>query len=134
MTPWYTAGVHRKKTGVGDGTAIYHGRLSSESLPTWLSRFVQVDVKRDRGHFRLEQVGDTFNIVATEVRGANGTWTTQASLFDARITIPTQERSAYEMLRTIFDAVGAANHAQLNLHDDRLCSFSDFRTERVARK
>jgi hypothetical protein len=99
--------------------SIPTGAMTRGQMAEILGQLVNQANASGGGHFRLQQVGDTFNIVATEVRDENGTWTTRASLFDARITIPTQERSAYEMIRTIFDAVGAANHAQLGLYDDR---------------
>jgi hypothetical protein len=106
--------------------SIPTGAMTRGQMAEILGQLVEQANASSGGHFRLEQVGDTFNIVATEVRDANGTWTTQASLFDARITIPAQERSAYEMLRTIFDAVGAANHTQLGLHDTRPGPLAEF--------
>jgi hypothetical protein len=95
------------------------GSVTRDQMALILQQLISQANATDGGRFRLDQVGDTFNIVATEVRDVNGNWTTQPSLFDVRITVPTQERSVYAMLRAILDAVGAANHTRVGLYDDR---------------
>jgi len=95
------------------------GAIARDRMASILRQLIDQANVSDGGHFRLEQLGDTFNVIATEARDANGNWTAQVSLFDARITIPTQERSAYEMLGAILNVVAAANHTHLGLYDDR---------------
>jgi hypothetical protein len=99
--------------------SVPSGAITRGQMARILRQLVDQANASSGGHFRLKQVGDTFNVTATEVRDANGNWTTQASLFDARITIPTQDRSAYEMLSAILEVVAAANHTHLGLYDDR---------------
>jgi hypothetical protein len=95
------------------------GAITRDRMASILRQLIDQANVSDAGHFRLEQLGDTSNVIATEARDANGNWTAQVSLFDARITIPTQERSAYEMLGAILKAVATANHTHLELYDDR---------------
>ena len=111
--------------------SVPSGAIAPDQMAGILRLVVDLANGGDGGHFRLEQLGDTFNVIATEVRDAQGHWTTQSSLFDARITIPTQERSALEMLSAILMAVAAANHTTLALYDFRPGPLAAFEGIRV---
>jgi hypothetical protein len=65
------------------------------------------------GHFRVEQIGDVFHLVPTEVRDRKGNWSHYNSLLDTPISLPEQERSESELYQAIADAVGAATDVRL---------------------
>jgi hypothetical protein len=66
-------------------------------------------------HFRVEQDGDDFHIIPSEVRDAKGNWVAYTPLFDTRISIPMKERSMLDTVQAVCDALGAANHVSVRL-------------------
>ena len=90
--------------------------VSTQDIAAVLRQLVQLQSASDHGaHFRVEQVGDAFNVIPTETRDRNGNWSAQKSIFDAAITIPKQERSAMGTVNAVCAAVGAASHVSVNL-------------------
>lgn len=111
------------------------GPITRDQMAGILGQLVDLANEGDGARFRLEERGDTFNVIATEVRDARGKWTRQPSLFDVRIAIPKRDRSAYDLLNAILMAVGAANHTTLVLYDHRpgpLAAFEKIRTAQSA--
>ena len=76
----------------------------------------QTESSADHGaHFRVEQDGDVFHIIPTEVRDAKGNWAAYTPLFDTRISIPTKERSLLETVEAVCSALETANHIPVRL-------------------
>ena len=73
----------------------------------------QITQASEHGHFKVVRTGDVLHVVPTEVRDKNGNWIPQTSILDARISLPAQDRSAYQTIKAICQAVGAAAHAQV---------------------
>jgi hypothetical protein len=67
------------------------------------------------GRFRIEQAGDVFHVIPTQVRNERGDWITQTSVLDTRITLPRQETDGHQMLEAITDAVTEATGIHIGL-------------------
>lgn len=81
-----------------------------------VKQLAQNGSKSDHGaHFRVEQAGDVFHIIPTEVRDATGNWVAHTPLFDTPISISTKERSMLDTVQAVCDALGAANHVSVRL-------------------
>jgi hypothetical protein len=90
--------------------------VSTRDMAEVLRQLVQLQSASDHGaHYRLEQVGDVFNVVPTETRDHNGNWSAQTSIFDAAISIPKQERAIMDAVNAVCAAVGAAGHVSVKL-------------------
>jgi hypothetical protein len=70
-----------------------------------------VQISRGRGgHFRVLESGGVFHVLPTEVRDTNGNWAATGSIFDARISIPSQERTERQLIDVICTAASSAAH------------------------
>jgi hypothetical protein len=67
------------------------------------------------GRFRVEQVGDVFHVIPTQVRDRRGNWVAQTSVLDTRITLPPQELRGDQMLEAITNAIGEATGTHIGL-------------------
>ena len=83
---------------------------SSGEVGDILSQVIQAS---EHGHFQVVRTGDVLHVVPTEARDVNGNWMPQTSILDARISLPAQDRSAYETVSAICQAVGAAAHVHV---------------------
>jgi hypothetical protein len=89
------------------------GRVEMSSVVKQLAQNVSTS---DRGaHYRVEQEGDVFHIIPSEVRDANGTWVPHTPIFDTPISIPTAERSIRDTVQAVCSALGTANHVHVGL-------------------
>jgi hypothetical protein len=62
------------------------------------------------GHFELQQSGETFHIVPTEVRDRNGRWITQHSVLDVPITYSSGgPKGGFELIEAILKEASAAS-------------------------
>ena len=75
------------------------------------------------GRFRIEQTGEVFHVIPTQVRNQRGDWVAQASVLDARITLPRREMNGYEMLVAITEAVSDATGIHVGLTSGDANSF-----------
>jgi hypothetical protein len=92
------------------------GTVGSQDMAGILRQLVaQANNEHADGHYRLQQIGNVFHVIPTHSRGLDGNWMRQASIFDASISISTQERSAWEMVDAICNAVGVNVHIPLRL-------------------
>jgi hypothetical protein len=88
--------------------------VASTDVALVLEQLVQTQSESGTGgRFRVEQTGDAFHVVPTQVRDHNGNWALSASILDIPISIPTQDRAAQEILDEICKAVSAAAHVRL---------------------
>jgi|SRR5579872_1577659 len=85
---------------------------SSTDIADVLKQVVQAS---DHGHFRVEQAGDVFHVVPTEVRDRDGNWVTQSSILDVSISLPMQDRTAYGTIKAICQAVSGAAHVHVDV-------------------
>ena len=69
------------------------------------------------GHFRVEQSGSVFHVVASEVRDASGRWVAHTSVLDVPITLASGERSGSERVSAILDEVTATTGVKFALND-----------------
>jgi hypothetical protein len=94
--------------------------ITSDELATALRQLVEAQASSHQGggHFRVEQAGDVFHVIPTEVRDRNGNWARYSSPLDAPISLPVQDRSEKELYRAIAEAASAATgvsiHAMVN--------------------
>jgi hypothetical protein len=88
--------------------------ISPQGLASILQQLARAQgTSSGSGHFRVEQVGDVFHLVPTEVRDRKGNWSHYNSLLDTPISLPKQDRSERELYQAIVDAVSAATHVRL---------------------
>lgn len=81
-----------------------------------LEQLVQArSVSNHGGHFRVEQEGDVFHVVPTEIRDRHGNWAAQGSILDAPISLPMQDRDESQMFDAICGAVSAAAQIKVNI-------------------
>lgn len=79
------------------------------SATSLLHELLNVQANRSNGGlFRLEQIEGRFHILPARVRDATGEWVDQASILDARITVPVAERDGMATVREILAAVAQA--------------------------
>jgi hypothetical protein len=92
------------------------GNVDRVGMSSILKQLAQNGSKGDHGaHFRIEQEGEVFHIIPSEVRDAKGHWVPHTALFDTPISIPTKERSMLDTVQAVCDALGAANHVSVKL-------------------
>ena len=90
--------------------------ISPQDLARILQQLVRTQATSSRGgHFRVEQAGDVFHLVPTEVRDRKGNWSHYNSLLDTPISLPEQDRRESELYRAIADAVSDATHTKLSI-------------------
>jgi hypothetical protein len=88
--------------------------ISPQDLASILQQLAHAQGTSSRGgHFRVEQVGDVFHLIPTEVRDRKGNWLHYDSLLDTPISLPEQDRSESELYQAIVDAVSTAAHVRL---------------------
>jgi hypothetical protein len=88
--------------------------INPQGLASILQQLTRTQATSSRGgHFRLDQVGDVFHLVPTEVRDRKGNWSHYNSLLDTPISLPQQDRSERELYQAIADAVGDKRHVRL---------------------
>ena len=89
-------------------------KTRSTDVAAALKQLIQVQSTTGQGgHFRVEQSGDAFHVVPTEVRDRNRNWALSASILDIPISLPTQDRAAQQVLDEICKAVSAAAHVRV---------------------
>lgn len=70
------------------------GSVDTVEMSSIVKQLVQNVSTSNRGaHYRVEQEGDVFHIIPSEVRNASGTWVAHTPIFDTPISIATGERS-----------------------------------------
>lgn len=90
--------------------------ISPHDLGAVLQQLVAAQAANSRGgHFRVEEVGDVFHVIPTEVRDRNGNWAQYSALLDTLISLPPQDRSEKELYWAIAAAVSAAAHVRINV-------------------
>jgi hypothetical protein len=65
------------------------------------------------GVFRLEQTGEVFHVIPTEVKGEDGRLAKVAPVLDARISVTDKERTCADTLETICSEVRQATGAHV---------------------
>jgi hypothetical protein len=88
--------------------------LTSRDLAAVLQQLVEERTPRG-GHFRVEQAGDVFHVIPTEVRDGSGNWAPQGALLDTAISLPAQERTEKQLYSAITSAVTGATHTKVAL-------------------
>jgi hypothetical protein len=86
--------------------------LASTDMEVVLNKLIQGS---DHGHFRVEKSGNAFHVVPTETRNRDGNWLPQNSILDVSITLPLQDRTAFETIKAICQAVSAASHVHVEV-------------------
>jgi hypothetical protein len=84
------------------------------------------------GRFRLQQTDGYFHIVPSEVRDSRGEWVSQASILEAKISIPKGERSGPVMLDTICKAISDATHTNVGVGHIPMNALEPYRSLLVA--
>ena len=80
--------------------------ISSHELRLVLQQLVRAQATSPRGgHFRVEQDGDLFHVVPTEVRSRKGNWSRFSSPLDTPISLSNEDRTEGELYRAITDAI-----------------------------
>jgi hypothetical protein len=59
--------------------------------------------------FRVSQSALGFHIIAAQVRGASGTLQSAANPLDAKVTVPSESRTAWEHMKALTDAASTAS-------------------------
>jgi hypothetical protein len=86
--------------------------LKLQDISAVLQQIVQTQSMSDHGgHFHVEQTGEAFHLVPTEVQDRDGNWVAYHSILDALITIPAKDRSALETVEAVCAAVSTGAHA-----------------------
>jgi len=67
------------------------------------------------GRFRVEQSGNVFHVVASQVRDASGRWVQHTSVLDVPITLKTGVLDGYQLVSTILDEVSARNGVKFGI-------------------
>jgi len=75
------------------------------------------------GHFRVQQTGDVFHVVPTEVRDRDGNWALSSSILDVPISIPTKDRSESEIMDAICQAVSSIVQVEVDVSGIRVGGF-----------
>ena len=90
--------------------------ISSGDLSALLTELVRGQQSRGRGgHFRVDQDGDAFHIVPTEVRDRTGNWSPHSSLLDTPISLPVQQRTERELYRAIAAQISSTAHVSMDV-------------------
>jgi hypothetical protein len=90
--------------------------ISPQDLAAVLQKLVAAQASNSRGgHFRVEEAGDVFHVIPTEVRDRNGNWARYSPLLDTLISLPPQDRSEMELYRAIAAAASAAAHVRVEV-------------------
>jgi hypothetical protein len=85
--------------------------IGTQDLNAILQQLVRAQATGPRGgHFRVEQTGEVFHVIPTEVRDRNGNWSPHASILGTPISLPEQDRGEEELYQQIADALKAARH------------------------
>jgi len=88
--------------------------IDSQGLDAILQQLVRAQANSPRGgRFRIEQAGDVFHVIPTEVRDQHGNWSAIAPLLDVLISLPTQSRSYEELIEAVCKAVSAATRIEM---------------------
>jgi hypothetical protein len=83
----------------------YEGLAENDEPQNWQAALQAVvaahDVNAAGGRFRVQQDGDVFHVVPSEVQDQRGRWVAQTPVLDALISIPRTELGGYQMLERI---------------------------------
>jgi len=90
-------------------------RITSTDLGGLLGQLVVLQNANNGGHFRVEQDGDVYHVIASEARDRNGKWKAQTPVLDTRVSLPEQEGTEREVFGTIAAAVSSAAQVQLSV-------------------
>jgi len=85
-----------------------------QDLRPSLDRLVRMG-RETGGHFRVLESGGAFHVIPTQVRNAEGNWADTASILDRPISIPTRDRTQFELLSDFCNAVTSAGHIEVKL-------------------
>lgn len=65
------------------------------------------------GRYRLDRSGEFFDVVPTEIRDRNGSWSAITPVLDVPISLPMKNRNYTELIEAICNAVGAAARVRI---------------------
>jgi hypothetical protein len=83
---------------------------------TVMKQLAREAAKSDHGaHWRVEQQGDVFHLIPTEVRDASGKWVAQTPLLDTPVSLPSAERSLLGSLQAVCSQLEGPAHARVGL-------------------
>jgi len=126
-TPRYSYSDDLEDTGkksVGDSKAILQPKtnalfltvpvsstITADKMAAVLSQLVQKQSASPHGgHYRVEQDDQVFHIIPTEVRDRSGNWASQKSVFDTPVSLAKADRSSYDSLVLVLNAIGEKEH------------------------
>jgi hypothetical protein len=85
--------------------------VSSGDVAAVLQQLIQLQAQSGHGaHYRVDQVGNVFNVIPTEARDHNGNWSVTNSIFDTPISLQQKSRSVLDTVNEICSAVGSTEH------------------------
>ncbi len=94
--------------------AMPAARQTEQDLTGILSKLLEANAALNRGgRFRLRQSGDEFHIIPSEVKDTNGQWIEQASVLDAKISLPAERRVGLQILETFCETLSKATNKRI---------------------
>jgi len=89
-------------------------RVESTDAAVILERLVQAQSKSGSGgRFRIEQTGDAIHIIPVANMARDGTWVAVSSILDVPISLPTEDRTDYQLIDEICSAISAASNVRV---------------------
>jgi hypothetical protein len=87
---------------------------TSQDVRATLNSLVQMS-RQTGGHFRMLEAGSVFHVIPMQVRNVDGNWGATTSILDEAISMATQDRTEYELIKDICNAVSSAANVSVKI-------------------